>query len=195
VRARGLGLIIPACLIAIVMAAGGCAASRHNATEAEREQWLACHGGTVEGPQAERARAEASKLLALYPTVRLRVLECPRLCAYSWPDGTVVVSRPLVEQLSAEELTASVAHELGHLIGDGWITAPAALSGRDCARGADAERRADAIGARVLQDCGLSAHDLASALGKVSHDPSLTAAQQRALLDRIDRLSRPGGGS
>jgi Zn-dependent protease with chaperone function len=184
---------------ALALSAVGCAgagAGHNRANEAEREQWLACHGGTVEGAVAQRARQAAQVVLAAYPAVHVRVLDVDRPAAYSWPDGTVVVSRGLVNVLPADELAACVAHELGHLISDGWLNPPAALTGAATTHGADAERRADAIAVQVLQDHGLATSSLPQALRKViDNDRALSPSERRALRARIDQLEQPPHGS
>lgn len=93
--------------------------------------------------------------------------------------------------LSQDELCACVAHELGHLIGDGWLNPPAALTGagsggRD---GIDAERRADAIGVQVLAERGLPPESLARALRKVAEgDHELSGSEKSSLRARIEKL-------
>jgi Zn-dependent protease with chaperone function len=108
------------------------------------------------------------------------------LAAYSWPDGTVALSRGLVESLSADELAAAVAHELGHLINDGWVTTPASLTGSD--KRLDEEARADATALRLLQSAGRSSSALGSALKKVISAGGVSESQRAAMRLRIERL-------
>jgi len=54
---------------------------------------------------------------------RLRIEESAICNALALPPGTVALSKPLIARLSAEELKAVIAHEIGHLeSGDGWVT-------------------------------------------------------------------------
>jgi Zn-dependent protease with chaperone function len=119
--------------------------------------------------------------------VRLRVFDQTRPAAYSWPEGTIALSRGLVDRLTADELEAAIAHELGHLISDGWIRAPASLSGNRASN--DEERRADLIAVTLLESRGLSRAHLADALRRIlESDQGLTAAQREAIAARIVRL-------
>jgi hypothetical protein len=68
--------------------------------------------------------------------------------AWAWPGGPILVGDALVDLLDDDELTAAVAHELGHLQADGsWRGPSSALEGAD---DPDAEARADALGCRLL---------------------------------------------
>jgi Zn-dependent protease with chaperone function len=92
-----------------------------------------------------------------------------------------------VDLLTADEVEAAIAHELGHLIRDGWVRAPAALAGNRASD--DEERRADLIAVRLLELRGRSRANLASALRRVlESDHELTATQREAIAARIVRL-------
>src|SRR5688500_921361 len=80
-------------------------------------------------------------------TVSVRVTGSNGAGAFSWPDGSVELTRGLVERLDEDELAAAVAHELGHVLGSRGTGPASALSG---AAGApdDAESRADRFATR-----------------------------------------------
>ena len=169
--------------VALLLFVGGCA----NGGNAER--WVVRHGGEWTGPEADVAHRAARDLLSAFPNVHLVVFAQMRPAAYSWPDGTIALSRGLVNQMPDRELLeGAVAHELGHLIDDGWLQAPAALLG---SRGADhdVERRADLIAVKLLESRGLGASTLAETLQRILvADHELTESQRRAIAARIERL-------
>ncbi len=76
------------------------------------------------------------------------------LAAFAWPDGSVLVTRDLVDLLDDEQLAAAIAHEIGHLLDDGHLAAPAALA--DAPADDEPERRADRTGCRLLAEAGRS---------------------------------------
>ena len=175
------------CLRAVILLLfiGGCATNGGNV-----ERWLCRHGGEWAGPEADAACHAARDLLSVFPDVRLVAFDQMRPAAYSWPDGTIALSRGLVNEMPDRELQAAVAHELGHLIDDGWLRAPAALIGSRSADD-DVEQRADRIAVKLLESRGLGARTLAEALRRIlAADHELTEAQRRAIAARIDRLKR-----
>ena len=112
--------------------------------------------------------------------------ETPRVGAYAWPDGRLLLTRGLVRLLDDDELAAAVAHELGHLVSDGDFHTAAALSGAGPAR--DAEVRADAAGRVMLLSAGYVPDAMATMLEKVAASPGLSNDCRARLRDRIARL-------
>jgi Zn-dependent protease with chaperone function len=123
------------------------------------------------------------------------VLASGRPCAYAWPDGTLFVTRGLLDLLDDDELAAALAHEMGHL-SVGPATGYAALAdeadAEPAAGTADVETTADAAGCDLLRASGLSLAALARALAKVRDAPQTPAACRPALSRRIRRLTRSG---
>jgi len=119
---------------------------------------------------------------------RIAVDPTDRPAAWSWADGTVCVSRGFVDRISDDELTAVVAHELGHLC----MARDGASTGvRFGFRGdgsASVEHQADEVGVRLLKACGLSSDSLIRAL-LVVRDYSQTTPTVKSALDlRINLL-------
>jgi Zn-dependent protease with chaperone function len=87
--------------------------------------------------------------------------------AWAWPDGRVQVSRALVDGLDDDELSAALAHELGHLLDRGHLPrGPRALRG---APGSDdLESRADRLGCDLLARGGVPPDAMARMLFKVA---------------------------
>ena len=96
------------------------------------------------GDAHARAQAALTRLAGAGAGVTVRVLGQSDPAAFAWRDGTVFVTRGLVALLSADELSAALAHELGHLTGRG-----------DGLPGPAAEQLADRIGGEVLRASGL----------------------------------------
>ena len=133
-----------------------------------RTAWLAEHGGLVGGSLQARTDAALARLAPAIqgrPPIRTCVLDSESVGAFSWPDGTLFVNRRLVEALSDQELSAVLAHELGHLLNDGHLRGVASLRG--CCRNLDEEARADARGVEVLKICGLDPTAMSVMLSKV----------------------------
>jgi peptidase M48-like protein len=73
--------------------------------------------------------------------------------AWAWPRGPIEVSRNLIDLVDDDELTAVIAHELGHLQDAGhWRGPTASLDGGSYL---DVESRADQVGCRILRLGGI----------------------------------------
>ena len=176
---RGLlGLIIIAAL------GGGCAAS-----SGDHRAWIDQHGGVIRDSRQSRAQT-ALDSLGRCPAARqlvIRVLDEDTVAAWSWPDGSIFVTRRLVDALGDDELAAAIAHECGHLLADGHMQAPNSLRGYP--KGLDVESRADAIGSNLLELNGLPRDAMIRMLAKVRSSSGLSGGVQRDLSRRIALLS------
>ncbi len=97
---------------------------------APHARWEATQGGLIEGTaDCVRVSAAFERITTGLPRTHLfiHVLNSPSPAAFSFPDGSIYVARGLAERLTNDELAAAIAHELGHLLHDGVIAAPAAL--------------------------------------------------------------------
>ena len=165
----------------------GCGAAPHPPTE-----WVRQQGGLVCDGRQGRAAMLLARLVDRTDEARVRVyvLSSDDLSAHSWADGSVYVTRGLVDQLTDDELLAAMAHELGHLMRGGQVSASVSLRG--CDRGGtcvDEEERADAIGLDLLKARGVPAGAMASMLEKVAIAEEPASPCHRALLRRIDVLA------
>ena len=165
--------------------AAGCASAPPN-----RMGWIAEHGGPVSGPLQVRADAALARLTPVLGTpssVRVYVLGSESIGAFSWPDGNLFVHRRLVQALSDDELSAALAHELGHLLNDGHLPGVASLRG--CSHSLDNEARADARGVEVLKTSGIDPAVMGTMLSKVRSLLPDAPECRRALGRRIDLLA------
>jgi predicted Zn-dependent protease len=120
-------------------------------------------------------------------SLRVLVVNSGEVGAFGWRTGPLVITRGLLESVDDDELAAAVAHEVGHLIGDGHVHAVAALRG--CDSSSDAEIRADAVAVNVLSAAGLPESALRRLLEKLSADGRLSASCRDHLRMRIERLT------
>ena len=114
-------------------------------------RWSVSHGGVLAPDRAgaayERTQDALARIAAACACARVtvRVLGDAEPAAFAFRDGSVFVTRGLVALLDDGELSAALAHEVGHLSGRG-----------DGLPGAEAERLADRIGADLLRASGLA---------------------------------------
>lgn len=152
----------------------GCSASVTPVANATTEAALNC--------RAQRAFARLTSA-GLPERFHLTVEEAPAPTAFSWASGDICVSRGLVGLLDDDELTAVIAHELGHLTGGGGSRA-ALLGGT----GEDDEARADARAIVFLREIRVPPIALAHALAKVSQSPRTPQRLRGGLEKRILRI-------
>lgn len=153
------------------------------------DRWVRQEGGLVGGDAQARVERVAKPLTTTCGghQVTVRVLDSGTPCAYGWPDGSVFVTRGLLDLLDDEELAAAVAHELGHLLEDGHLHGPMSLQGA-CGT-LDAEERADLRGCELLKAAGLPPRAMARSLRKVARAPGPASPRVRdALEQRARRL-------
>lgn len=158
-------LLIP--LIAL-----GCA-SESSPPASSMQIWVHQQGGIVQDARQARVDAAARPLLAHCQgrTVTIQVFAMDQLCAYGWPSGNIFISRGLVDHLTNQELSATVAHELGHLLSDGRLHSTVSLRGYPSSY--DREVRADAAGIGLLQASGIPPHAMVTMLRKVADSVDL----------------------
>ena len=158
-----------------------------------REGWVSEHGGLDRGDRAILVRATALIGEGTQGVV-VRVLASDVPCAYGWADGSVYVTRGLVELLDERELAAAIAHEVGHLL-DGRHLSGGVVSLKGCQSSRDEEVRADAIGVRVLEQAGMADGRgvMVSMLGKVLGAGTLSSAGRHAIVKRIAVLKGEAG--
>jgi predicted Zn-dependent protease len=114
----------------------------------------ACHGpvrlqATADEPRLERVQRLGASLAPEGSAIHFGLSARRGLSAFAWPDGSVLVTRELVDLLDDDQLAAALAHEIGHLVDGGHLAAaPAALAGRPSDD--DLERRADRTGCELL---------------------------------------------
>jgi Zn-dependent protease with chaperone function len=162
------------------------------------QSWVAHQGGITTPDNARQARVDqaAARLLSgrsdLRICVRVLANDCP--CAYGWPNGNLFVTRGLVDRVTDDELTAALAHEMGHLLAGGnshrGDHGNVVVSLHGVNQNLDAEQTADAIGVRLLVRQGLSAEPMVSMLRKVAESGTLSDERRAALEDRIALLEQ-----
>jgi Zn-dependent protease with chaperone function len=172
-------------MLSLAVAAAGCGST-------SRKQWVSAQGGVVSDSRqarVERAAERISSSCGLCKSVlRPQVLDRSGPAAYSFKDGSVFVSRGLVDLLDDDELLAAVAHEAGHLINDKHMTGFAALRG--AAVHGDGEHAADQAGCRVLAACGMQPSLMSRMLRKVALSENTPLSIRNAMLDRVTLLER-----
>ena len=180
-----LRAVVPV-VIAVWIGAAGCSSSL--ALSANRpDAWVSRLGGaavTSELPRVERAAAR----LASGTPRRLShfwVAAHDRIGAWSWSDGSVVLTQRLLASLSDDELTAVLAHELGHLELDSRI-GRRALAGNT--RGSAAEDAADDAGCKILARAGMDPTLMPGMLRHVAALEGVDTKAGRSALQRATRL-------
>jgi predicted Zn-dependent protease len=167
--------------------ATGCAQS------ASIRAWTHNQGGVLRDSRQPRIDRIAARILpeSAKPKTSVQVLASIEPSAFSWPSGKVFVTRGLVDLLDDDELAAAIAHELGHLLGDGHVKespGSAVASLRGCQTDFDAESRADAMGVNLLRAKGIPEKAMGSMLEKVRVAGQLPVTCKSAISRRVELL-------
>ena len=111
------------------------------------------------------------------------------MCAFSWPNGRIFLSRGLVDGLDDTTLSAAIAHEIGHLLNHhhGRASPVAALRSEDGEF--EAEVRADRAGMELLFACGLPRDAMAGVLSELLRRENLSGHAARKLRRRVELLT------
>jgi predicted Zn-dependent protease len=142
------------------------------------------------GPHQARLDAAAHPLLRQVASkgVAVRVLGTAKIGAYGWPGGQIFVTRGLIDRVTDEELSAAVAHELGHLLADGHLVGESVsllAGGQESTGSEDSEVTADAVGIDLLEAARLPQQAMVTLLQKVraqhSDTPTTTCALDRRI--------------
>lgn len=131
------------------------------------------------------------QLIAGHPDLQVnaRVMDSGVVCAYAWPNGTIYVTRGLMDRGDDAVIAAAIAHEIGHLLSDGHVPAVASLKG--CSHDPDGEIRADAYGVGLLRLQHLPDDAMARMLILVRDANTLTPDCKIAMTRRIELVSKP----
>ncbi|MGE5611038.1 MAG: M48 family metalloprotease [Bacillota bacterium] len=175
--------------ILLLVACAGCVTPGN--THSTWNAWAQHQGGLLHDQRETRAITALAKLRAgsIRGNLTIHVLDSNTPTAYAWPSGDIFVTRALLDVLpSDDELTAAIAHEVGHLVADGHCRTIMTLGGSKRS-GQDAEARADDLARHLLQTAGLPSDSLLHALQKVQASPRLSASCRCGLQHRIERLS------
>lgn len=186
VKAGYFGLSL---LLLILLTCGGCASSMtDNDLRLAETNWVQQQGGQIASHQKARATALCTTLCRgwISHTVHVRIINSTRLAAWSWPDGDIYISRGLAMHLNNGELSAAIAHEMGHLINSGAVQCPFALG--QVGEKLGIESGADLTGARVLAAHGISPRNLLAVLNFLRRRTT-SASLKTALTRRIYILS------
>lgn len=120
--------------------------------------------------------------------IRVRLLAADGVAAYGWRGGRVFVTQGLVDLLDDEELSAAIAHEIGHLLGGGSGGTVTGLRGCAGDAGLDAEVRADRLGIELLARHQIAPQAMTRMLAKVERVATLPPDCRKALRRRIELL-------
>ena len=150
------------------------------------EKWAIREGGFASPSSQARAQTALNALQFNSQEVRVYVLQSPGLTACAWPDGSVFLTSALVELLEPQEISAVIAHELGHLRRRPLSGNASALLGKP--PHLDDESRADEFAAELLHQSGIAPHALAAALRKVQSTAQLSDPQRESLARRANHL-------
>ncbi|HEY7088445.1 MAG TPA: M48 family metalloprotease [Tepidisphaeraceae bacterium] len=151
--------------------------------------WVNRQGGIISDPQKQqRVDAIASRLTAGQTRLHINVeiLRSDAVCAYALPDGTLFVTRGLMNVADDDVIAAALAHELGHLLGEGDV--PAVVSVKGCNQDLGAEGRADAYGLELLRAEHVPPESMVQMLRLVRDSNCLSPRCVRVMNQRIDSL-------
>jgi len=175
-------------LLATILFAAAMAFPTSGEAKTEFERWVEGRGALLEGEAKVRAE---SLLRSLHPclrstALRVRVLDSQDVGAFAWPEGDIVVTRALLALLDDDELSAALAHEVGHLLADGHLESAAALIGKPSQH--ESEAAADEMGLRLLVDGGGQGSAMVRMLAKVQAAQTQGGVASRALARRLALL-------
>ena len=173
---------IVAAFLSIVLLSGGCS-DRVNT-------WVGEQGGLVADSRQARVDSAAGPLLRQCggKHIEIRVLDNDAVTAYGWRGGSLFLTRRLVDLMDDNELAATIAHELGHLLDDGHVRSMTSLRGCEQEHNLDLESRADLIGAELLRNAHISPTAMAGMLRKVQDQGRLAVGCRQAVSRRIELL-------
>jgi Zn-dependent protease with chaperone function len=165
-----------------ILLVGGCDLA------ATKRAWVAGKGGELaRDPQLSQVQTIAAKVSAGSSTLTFHILASDDPRAYSWPDGSIYVTRGLINLLNDDELAAVIAHERGHLVKSGATTSVVSLRG--CDKDLAVEMHADAVGVQLLKDSGIPATTMADMLRKVRDGAHITPECRKGMEERIAAVS------
>jgi hypothetical protein len=133
-------------------------------------------------------RSLAQGIPALERTT-FRVSARDDLGAWAWRGGGIEVSRPLMDLLDDAELSAALAHELGHLLERSSVGAALAGGANDDG----IERAADRRGCWLLSRQGIRPASMASMLAKVAARRPEARAPLEQRIQALDTTCRFDG--
>ena len=167
----------------IALTVGGCGVAGHAA-------WVRQNGGELADARQLRVDRLAQRILAQCAgkCIAVRVLDMETIGAYAWPSGHIFISRGLMDCMDDEEVSAALAHELGHLLSDGHLRSVVGLKGGEPNGDLDCESRADQLGVQLLVAGHISPEAMTSMLRKVSTFPDISRPCRERLLHRIAAL-------
>lgn len=175
-------------LFILALTAMGCAPSTTSSSELKR--WVAGQGGVIVDIRQARVDTVAARLLrgcgGLNASVQILANNVP--CAYGWPLGELFITRGLLDRVDDHELAAALAHEMGHLLGDGCGGGQIVVSLRGFNGELDMEQTADLIGVELLRRQAIPGRSMITMLKKVCASGTLSEASRLALDRRIERL-------
>jgi hypothetical protein len=164
-----------------------------NAVSGDRASWMSQQGGILLDPgRQERVDSIAHRLVIGHPELptTVRILNSDAVCAYGLPDGTLFVTRGLLDRADDDVIAAALAHEMGHLLGDGYVRPVVSVKG--CNEDLGAEGRADAYGVELLRLQNLPPDSMVRMLRIVRDSNSLSPTCVRAMGQRIEWLNGCG---
>jgi Zn-dependent protease with chaperone function len=167
-------------LVSLALSGIGCASGSSEAN------WVKMQGGVLIDPRQQKAEDSLALLGAYGRGLHVQVLNNETIGANSWRDGSIFVTRALVDLLDQQELAAVMAHEMGHLLNDGHLQGAASLRG--CCVNPDAEVRADATGVELMRIQGINPEVMATMLKKVKGAIATSSPCQQGLATRIGLL-------
>jgi hypothetical protein len=173
------------CLFISIVALGGCAAAPRNEATAVTH-WMRTQGGELTDARLIRVDAIGGALPqnAIPVAVKFHVLNTAAITAYSWDSGDIFISAGLVDAATDDEITAAIAHEMGHLVNAGDVGV-SGLRGNN--GGLNVEERADATGVGLIQKTSRPPAALISLLTKV-RAASASADSKEEIQKRINLL-------